>query len=206
MNDADKRQLSASLEDYLETIYWILRDKQAVRAKDIGKRLNVSRSSVTGALHLLAERELINYTPYDVITLTDQGRAIARDVARRHETLRNFFIKVLAVEERDADEAACKMEHAISEVILDRFVNFVDFVERCPRGGTKWIEGFGYYCDNGRQLGDCQKCVRLILDDVHNQDAPLKLKRPSAGRAARAGLRAASKRESGSASRRAKSR
>jgi len=161
--------LSASLEDYLEAIFRIVREKSAVRAKDIGRRLKVTRSSVTGALHALADRELINYAPYDVITLTDKGWVIAEDVVRRHEVLRDFFVKVLAVKRKDADAAACKMEHAIPETILERFVQFVEFVERCPRGGSKWIKGFGYYCDNDSQTGNCEKCVKLVLDEVRSR-------------------------------------
>lgn len=163
--------LSASLEDYLEAIFEIVREKQAARAKDISDRLNVRRSSVTGALHALADRELINYAPYDLITLTDKGRSVAQSVVRRHEVLRDFFIRVLSIGEKEADEAACRMEHAISDRILNRFVDFVDFVERCPRGGTKWIKGFGYHCDNDNGTGTCEQCVELVLTDVRSRKA-----------------------------------
>jgi DtxR family Mn-dependent transcriptional regulator len=169
MAHAMNAELSASLEDYLEAIFRIVREQSAARAKDISMRLKVSRSSVTGALHALADRELINYAPYGVITLTDKGRVVAEDVLRRHEVLRDFFVKVLAVERKDADEAACKMEHAIPETILERFVEFVEFVERCPRGGSKWIKGFGYYCDNDKETGNCEKCVELVLDEVRSK-------------------------------------
>jgi len=118
--------LTASLEDYLEAIYEIVQDKQAVRAKDIGERLDVGRPSVTGALHALAERKLINYAPYDAITLTDKGRTVAEQIVRRHEVLRRFFVKVLKAPKADAEAAACKMEHAIPESVLERFVAFVD--------------------------------------------------------------------------------
>lgn len=67
-------ELSASLEDYLEAIYNVIQEKQAVRSKDIAETLKVSRSSVTSALHALADKKLINYAPYDIITLTTGGR------------------------------------------------------------------------------------------------------------------------------------
>ncbi len=169
MSEAVGLQLSASLEDYLEAIFRIVQEKQAARAKDIGNRLKVSRSSVTGALHALAERELINYAPYDVITLTDRGRSVAEDVVRRHEVLRDFFVKVLAVGPANAESAACEMEHAIPDAILERFVEFVEFVERCPRGGSKWIKGFGYYCDSDKATGNCEACVQLVLDGVRSR-------------------------------------
>jgi DtxR family Mn-dependent transcriptional regulator len=158
--------LTASLEDYLEAIFHIIAEKEAVRPKDIAKRLDVSNASVTGALRALAERALIRYSPYDVITLTSEGKTAAQDVIRRHEVLRDFFYKVLSVEESEADKAACQMEHSITKVILERFIQFVEFVEVCPRGGAKWIAGFGYYCDHNNTKGNCEKCISLALDEA----------------------------------------
>lgn len=158
--------LTASLEDYLEAIFHIIAEKQAVRPKDIAKRLKVSNSSVTGALRSLADKALINYAPYDVISLTLSGKTVAEDVVRRHEVLRDFFVKVLAVEEVDADEAACRMEHSIPRVILERFVQFAEFIEVCPRGGTKWIAGFGYHCDHGSTKENCEKCISVALEEI----------------------------------------
>jgi DtxR family Mn-dependent transcriptional regulator len=161
--------LTASLEDYLEAIFHIIAEKQAVRPKDIARRLNVSNASVTGALRSLAEKKLINYTPYDVITLTPDGKTAAKDVVRRHEVLSDFFVNVLAVEEDDADKAACKMEHSIPKVILERFIQFAEFIEVCPRGGEKWIEGFGYHCDHGDTQEKCEKCISKTLKDVRQK-------------------------------------
>jgi len=161
--------LTASLEDYLEAIFHIIAEKQAVRPKDIAKRLKVSNSSVTGALRSLADKGLINYAPYDVISLTPSGKTAAKDVVRRHEVLRDFFVKVLAVEELDADKAACRMEHAISNAILQRFIDFVNFGEVCPRAGAKWIAGFGYYCDHADTQENCEKCISLILEEVRKK-------------------------------------
>lgn len=124
--------LSASLEDYIEAIYHIVAEKQAVRAKDIARRLGVKNSSVTAALRSLAEKGLINYAPYDVITLTAEGKRLSEDIIQRHEALRDFFVKVLSLDEELSDKAACKMEHALPREILDPLTEFVEFVERCP--------------------------------------------------------------------------
>lgn len=166
MVEAGDMQLSASLEDYLEAIFLLIREKSAARAKDIGKRLKVSRSSVTGALHALADRGLINYSPYELISLTEKGAELARQLARKHAVLKDFFERVLGVDSRLADETACGMEHVISEPVLDRFLSFVAFVEQCPRGGSKWIKGFEYFCQSHRITGNCQQCVSLVLDEV----------------------------------------
>ncbi|HKJ64089.1 MAG TPA: metal-dependent transcriptional regulator, partial [Desulfopila sp.] len=88
-------ELSASLEDYIETIYHIVEEKQVARAKNIADQLGVSRASVTEALRTLSGKGLINYAPYEVITMTALGREVAEDVIFRHTTLKNFFTKIL---------------------------------------------------------------------------------------------------------------
>ena len=52
--------LSSNMEDYLEAIFHISKEKQAARAKDIADRLMVNKSSVTGALRSLSEKGLVN--------------------------------------------------------------------------------------------------------------------------------------------------
>lgn len=138
--------LSASLEDYLETILLILREKQAVRAKEIARRMEVSGPSVTGALHALADRGLIRYAPYDVITLTEEGERIARDVRMRHEALRDFFVHALQVDPEEAERAACAMEHSLPSPILGRLVAYLEFMEACPRARFTWDERRGFVC------------------------------------------------------------
>ncbi len=155
-----KVQVSASLEDYLEAIYHTVDTKGAARAKDIVQRMGVNNSSVTQALRLLAEKKLINYAPYDVITLTDPGQVIALDVVRRHEILREFLTKVLGLPTAEADEGACKMEHAISGSILERLVQFVNYFEGCPLNGVRWDEELGFYCAKGADSAPDVSCKR----------------------------------------------
>ncbi len=163
--------LSESLEDYLEAIFHIIAEKQAARAKDISRRLKVAGSSVTGALRSLAEKGLINYAPYDLITLTPAGKRVAKEIVRRHEVLRDFFVKFLSVDYAEADEAACRMEHVISKHVLERLIQFAEFLETCPRGGSRWIAGLGYQCEHADNLENCEKCISFILEDLKRKKA-----------------------------------
>jgi DtxR family Mn-dependent transcriptional regulator len=155
--------LSASLEDYLEAIYHIVRKKQAARAKDISDRLGVNRSSVTGALHSLSEKKLINYAPYDIITLTAKGETVAEDITRRHTVLRDFFVHVLGVDRETAEGSACGMEHAVSELVLDRLAQFVDFINTCPRADIRWNDKLGFSCEKPESQEDCERCIDRSL-------------------------------------------
>ena len=161
---ANKKELTASQEDYLEAIYHISAVKMASRAKDISKRLGVRASSVTGALRTLGKLGLINYAPYDLITLTDEGRIVAKEIVRRHQALEQFLVNVLGVDQKEADEAACKMEHSVPKEIVDRFVKYAEYVEKCPKGGITWNSGFGYYCKHGCTEEDCERCMSEFSD------------------------------------------
>jgi len=156
---ATTEPLSASLENYLEAIFLLARERTVARSKDISERMKVNRSSVTGALQALRERGLVNYERYGFATLTPEGEEAATRVLRRHEALRDFFVNVLSIEEGEADEAACRMEHGISKHIVDRLVDFAEFVETCPRAGIRWDAETGYHCSQAPSSpGDCEGC------------------------------------------------
>jgi DtxR family Mn-dependent transcriptional regulator len=169
--------LSASLEDYIKAIATISAAKQAARAKDISRRLGVNMSSVTGALRALADKGLVNYAPYEIVTLTGEGEEVAREVVRKHEGIRDFLVKVLAVDKEVAEKAACDMEHAVSPEVLNRFIQFVDYLEVCPRVGNNWAEEFGYYCEHPDEEDDCEQCLALSLVDYREPGTKAKIVR-----------------------------
>ena len=165
--------LSSNMEDYLEAIFHISQEKQAARAKDIADRLTVNKSSVTGALRSLSEKGLVNYAPYDIITLTAKGKRLAEEIVRRHAALKDFFIRVLLIDQGEAEEAACKVEHAVSKNIIDRLINFVEFMEICPRGGKEWLEGFRRHCEEGDTSRLCANYISACLEDLKKRERKL---------------------------------
>ena len=153
-------ELSASQEDYLETIFFLSRDGGNVRPKRIAESMRVRAASVTGALKALAEKGLINYTPYASVTLTDDGREIAGKIAVKHEALLHFFTQVLGIDSAEAEEFACTMEHTIPDHILQRFVRFAEYTEMCPNFNASWRErAEAYFCKaQDCELPRCTKC------------------------------------------------
>jgi len=162
MNSMD---LSASQEDYLETIFFLSREGGSARPKEIASQMKVRAASVTGALKALGEKELINYTPYSSVTLTDVGREIAGRIAVKHEALLHFFTQVLGIERTDAEEFACTMEHTIPDPILKRLVGFSKYTEQCPGFNASWQENAeAYFCK--AEGFDTPRCKRCGLPDL----------------------------------------
>ena len=164
------QQVSASLEDYLETILALERANKVARVKDIADKLGVLRGSVTGALKTLAEKSLVNYEPYSFITLTPEGKKIAVELYRRHEVLRDFLENILMMEADQAEENARRMEHAVDRAVIDRLVMFLDYIHRCPRTGKDWIDLFvNYYSTSMPDNRTCIACVRSCLERAETE-------------------------------------
>ena len=166
----ERTGLTASLEDYIETIYHIIEEKMVARSKEIAAQLHVSRASVTEALRALSKRGLINYEPYEAITLTPRGKRAAKDVIFRHQALKRFFIEVLALDEDIAEDGACRIEHAAPLEIIDRMIHFTEFIGFCPRGGAELINGFKSHCSTENPSANCPICLANIQHSVQPAD------------------------------------
>lgn len=152
-----EKPLTSVMEDYLEAIFDLDKEKRVVRVKDIAKRLDVKMPTVTSMLKTLNDRNMVNYEKYEYVELTDDGAAVGREMRRRHEALLDFLIEILSVDPKTADEEACKMEHALSEDSLNRLIDFMDFIRACPRTGENWLSHFQDYRKHGH---DPKKCVQ----------------------------------------------
>ncbi len=167
---AKTEDLSESLEDYLEAILDLEKTNKVARVKDIAEKLGVLRGSVTGALKNLSEKGLIDHEPYGFITLTLKGAKMAREVTRRHAVIKNFLLKVLQLGADAAEANACRMEHAMDKAAIDRLVDFIDYVNTCPRTGQDWIASFFKSC-SGEAL-DQEKCDDCLDNCVaHHQES-----------------------------------
>ncbi len=153
--------LSESLEDYLETILALEKENKVARVKDIAEMMGVLRGSVSGALKSLGEKGLVNYEPYSFITLTPKGKAIAKEIRRRHEVIHDFLANVLQLDTAQAQETACRMEHAMNRAAVDRLVKFIEYIHYCPRTGRDWIEAFvDFYSKTPPEPEQCRRCLK----------------------------------------------
>jgi len=169
-------ELSSTLEDYLEAIFRIEKEKRAARVRDISSRLGVAKSTVNAALKSLAAKELINYSPYELIVLTEEGREKASDIVVFHRILYRFLKDVLALGEERAEKIACEMEHAVDREAIERFCCFLAYVHtevggtpskgKAAKGGKSWIEGFRTFMGKGSRGKSCKECIREHVDQL----------------------------------------
>ena len=117
---------SESQEMYLKTILLLRLGNQTSRSVDVANELGYSKASVSRAVSLLKSEKLIEVVEGGEIVFTKKGKEKALSVLERY----NVFVKILkklGLDEEEADEEACKLEHVIGDEL---YVKLKEFSER----------------------------------------------------------------------------
>ncbi len=106
--------LEESGQMYLETILILSKKNSFVRSIDVAEHMGYSKPSVSRAVGILKNAELLTMDSDGALHLTEEGRQIAEKIFERHSVLSQFLM-ALGVDEKNALDDACKMEHDISD-------------------------------------------------------------------------------------------
>lgn len=107
-----------STENYLETIYILLRERGATRSIDVCNALGYSKPTISVVMKQFREKGYIEMDGGGYITLTEAGEEIARQTYERHLALTEL-LQSLGVSRETAKADACKIEHDISQETFD---------------------------------------------------------------------------------------
>jgi DtxR family Mn-dependent transcriptional regulator len=127
---------SLTIENYVKAIYQIMarRDEKAATTGELAEALGVSPGTVTSMLKTLSESGLARYVPYEGARLTDAGRSLALRVLRRHRLIELFLVRTLSLTWDEVHEEAENMEHAVSDLLIDRIDAYLGYPASDPHG------------------------------------------------------------------------
>lgn len=123
-----------SVEMYLKTIAELSDGRTPVVIARVAERLGVSPVSANEMMQRLDAQELITREPYKGVLLTDHGRYIAHSIIRRQRLWEVFLVEHLKYNWAGAYEAACRLEHATSNVLAESLSIFLGTPTHCPHG------------------------------------------------------------------------
>lgn len=126
----ENKELSASMEDYLEMIYRLSIKDGYTRVSELADFLNVQPPSVSKMLQKLSELSLVDYKKYGIIMLSRKGKKIGKSLLERHKIVESF-LKLIGVEECLLEETE-KIEHTVSPNTLRLINRLVEFFESRP--------------------------------------------------------------------------
>ncbi len=124
----DEKKLTRILENYIEIIFTEESEQGAARASSIADKAKVSRSTVTSALKNLKSMGYIDYSPYSLIHLTEEGKKIGKDLSHRHVIFKEFFHNILQLTDAESDEVACELEHVVPLEATKRLGQFLVYL------------------------------------------------------------------------------
>ncbi len=148
---SEMTDLTPRAQDYLRTIYQLSSKGSKVRLVTLSEALGVRMPTALQMVRSLAGQGLIKYEKHGEIELTEEGRRIAEEIQTKHNLLFEFLTKYLGVDPEVAERDACGMEHHLSEETYDRLLKFIEFMEGCPHGLPRWLEGFHFFLKWGRR-------------------------------------------------------
>ena len=134
-----------NIEDYLEAIWDLQKNKGYIKVKDIADKLEVTRPSVSEMIKKLSENEYIIYEKYGGIIFTGRGKKLAQEIKKRHNLFVEF-LRIIGVSEENAQQDACKLEHDVSPETITCLFEFVEFISLLPES-SKWKENFQEYLE-----------------------------------------------------------
>lgn len=159
---ATAEKLSENMEDYLEVILSLAKDKGVARVGEIAAKMAVKSPSVNAALKSLASRNLLIHERYGYVTLTSEGKKLAEVVQEKHDVLFRFLTEFLMISPETAENEACSIEHAISEETFIRLVKFFKFLESSKHSEKpRLLKNFEVYLKTGQRITcDCERPLK----------------------------------------------
>lgn len=127
-------KVTAVTEEYLEAIYRLQERSGVARTSEIVKMLKVAPGTVTNTVKRLEKGGLITHVPYKGVKLTEKGRKLALQVIRRHRLSERLLTDLLHMDWDKAHEAACGLEHALTEDIIEKLEKALGHPKTCPHG------------------------------------------------------------------------
>ena len=135
-------KLTGSQEEYLKTIYILEKNIGKIRVTDIAKKLKITKPSVNRAIKHLRD-----------INLTYQGEELAKEIIKKHDIIKMFLVDILGIEDKDAEEEAKSMKHAMSPDTTKKLEKYI----------SKIMDLGDLECEYNEDDPKCKDCIKMTI-------------------------------------------
>lgn len=125
---------TTAVEDYLRTIFELEAEGGVVSTSALAQALRITPASASSMIKRLAQRGWLHHQPYQGVMLTDIGRQEALCILRRHRLVEQFLLEVLGVPWERVHEEAHRIEHALSDYLVERMDDLLKHPSHDPHG------------------------------------------------------------------------
>lgn len=127
--------MSVSTQNYLKVI-WTLQEwsDAPVTPSVIAEKVGLKLSTVSDAVRKLTEQGYLDHARYGTVALTEPGRLLAVAMVRRHRLIESFLVRTLKYRWDEVHDEAEHLEHAVSDLMIDRIDELLEYPSRDPHG------------------------------------------------------------------------
>ena len=162
-------EVTSAMEEYLEIIYKLQEKSGVATTSDLVKSLKVAPGTVTNTIARLEKESLVIHKPYRGVKLTEKGRRIALRMIRKHRLSERLLTDLLNVEWEKVHEAACKLEHSISDEIAKRIEKVLGHPKTCPHGNPIPTECGGIIEESSKPLSEFNMGEKGVIAKITDE-------------------------------------
>lgn len=161
-------------QDYLKAIFDLQEwGNSGVSLSELAVHLDQRTSTASEAIKRLAKQGLVEHRPYGDIQLTDTGRALAIAMVRRHRLIETFLSAHLGYSMDEVHAEAEVLEHAVSEMFLERIDSLMGRPRRDPHGDPIPDQAGAVPSSSVISLSDATTGDIVYVDRVSDRDPSL---------------------------------
>jgi DtxR family Mn-dependent transcriptional regulator len=125
-----------TVENYLKALYTLSRESPAGEAgmTRLAATVGVTTGTATTMVKKLAAAKLVKYEKNRAVKLSAKGEKLALAVVRRHRIVETFLVRTLDLDWADVHEEAERLEHAVSDRLVDKLDAFLGHPGVDPHG------------------------------------------------------------------------
>lgn len=167
-------QLSESAQNYLKAV-WVLAEwsDAPVTPTLIAERTGLRLSSVSDAIRKLTGQGLLHHAPYGAVELTPEGHDFAVAMVRRHRLIESFLVTSLGYGWDQVHDEAERLEHAVSDFMVDRIDEFLGFPSRDPHGDPIPSKSGKISMPDAVQLTSAETGSEVVVERISDEDPAL---------------------------------
>lgn len=166
-------EISAIVEEYLEAIYKLQEKRGAARTSDMVNMLHVAAGTVTNTIERLEKWGYVTHEPYRGVKLTERGRRLALEVIRKHRLSERLLTDILHMKWDKVHEAACKLEHGITDEIIKSLEKALKHPKTCPHGNPIPTRCGGIMEEESQSLSDLKEAEEGIIMKITEEESGL---------------------------------
>ena len=162
--------ISRAMEDYLKTIYQQVSHDGRISTSELAEAMACSPASVTNMLQKLSDLTLVEYTPYQGVSMTPAGARIALEIIRHHRLIELYLSKILGYTWDKVHAEADRLEHVISEEFEEKIDEALGRPRKDPHGHPIPTKDGKIHVEHASTLWEVAEGRTVLVQRVSDRD------------------------------------